>query len=164
MTIENVITIITILLGTAGVGGLITSIKTKKALAKSKAEEDKIKADAAQVIVDAAADQVRVIKEEADRARGLLKVEQAEATRWKDACNELEGKIKGLGIRVDLAETCQTTLSEKLAEQQEKLNALEIEKASLMGRIIELEAKILDLQEENKRLKEGQDNEKAGMA
>ena len=153
------------------VGALITSLRTNRKIKITKAEEENIRAGAAQKIVDAATASVQLLHEEANKARTKLLLEQAESEKWKNHCELLDEKVIVLTKRVSENETCQSKLTGLLAEQQGKLDDLEQEKRRLMNRVIDLESKletanekINALQEENKRLKEERNNEKVIIA
>ena len=141
----------------SSVGALVSSFRTNRKMKKSVEEKKREAADAAQIIVNAAADQVDVIRREAERATCKLQREREESDRWKNECEMLSGKVADLTKRVTENEDCQSRLIKKL-------EALENEKKSLTNRIVELEAKIEELQVENKRLKEERENEKAVVA
>ena len=157
INLDNLITVFNIFAGSGGVIGLYLALRTKHKITLSEEAKKRDMADAAQAIVDAAAEQVEVIKDAAKRARDQLREEQAESEKWKNQCLILEGKVSLLGQRVEENHDCQTEL-------MKKLEALEDEKKKLMGRITELEEKIKELQDENKRLKEERENEKKVIA
>ena len=91
-----------------GIGALIVALRTNKKITKSKAEDEDIRASAAQKIVDAASAQVDLINAEADKAREHLRTERVESDKWKTTCNMLEGKVSLLSKRVSENETFQS--------------------------------------------------------
>ena len=128
---------------TTAVGALISALRTNRKVNQSREDKKKEAAEAAQIIVDAAADQVAIIREEADKARRHLQEERVESEKWKTQCQMLEGKYNSLSLRVESAETCKTNLTEKI-------KMLEEEKRKLIKRIEILE-------DENARLKAERD-------
>ena len=146
------------LIGGAGlfltsVAALVSSFRTNRKVNQTSEQKKREAAEAAQVIVDAASDQVRIIREEAERAHKKLKDEQAESDKWKAHCDILDEKVRALTVRVEDAESCQTTMTEKI-------KALENEKRSLTEQVAKLTEQVQALREENKRLKEEREVEK----
>ena len=153
INLDNLITVFNIFAGSGGVIGLYLALRTKRKIKATEDEKKKDAADAVKVIVDAASEQVTVIHAEARRARDQLKEEQAESFKWKVQFQQLENKQKTLFSRVEAAETCQTTLTDKI-------KVLEDEKHSLVAQIEKLTEQVTELQEENRRLKEERAMEK----
>ena len=115
MTIDFA-TILGLIAGTSGVGGILVAISTRK----------KTKADALSIIDQAAANQV-------------LRMQQ-EAERWHRECQDLRSEVDTLKGRLDEQDACQTTLRVQLSalerEKADLLNKLE----QLKRRVEDLEA------------------------
>jgi chromosome segregation ATPase len=141
----------------AAIGALITALKTNRKVNLSAEAKKKEAAEAAQVIVDAAGEQVRIIRDEAERAHRKLRDEQAESDKWKTHCLLLDDKMRSLTTRVEGAETCQTVMTQKI-------KVLENEKKSLTEQVAKLTEQVAALREENRRLKEERDAEKQVIA
>jgi chromosome segregation ATPase len=135
------------------IGALVTSFRTNRRIAQSAEAKKREAAEAAQIIVDAASDQVDVIRREAERVHNKLRDEQIESDKWKNHCMMLDDKMRVLTTRVEGAESCQTVMTEKI-------KVLEYEKKSLSEQLARLTEEVALLREENKRLKEERNNEK----
>jgi FtsZ-binding cell division protein ZapB len=132
MVLDNqlLITILTLIAGGSGIGGIIISLSTKK---KSKAEASKIIEEAAGQLVE----------RYRDHNNSLIQ----ECVGLKSNTEELRREIETLKGRVDENDACQTTLKRQIMD-------LEIEKRSLTIKIQRLQEQVKALEEENERLRE----------
>jgi predicted nucleic acid-binding Zn-ribbon protein len=115
MTVD-ISTILSIIAGTSGIGGILVAISTRR----------KTKADAMSIVQQAAANQV-------------LRMEE-EAQRWKNECTTLRDELEEIRGKVDEQDACQTTLKSQVAQLEREKSALLEEVGKLRNRVDQLEA------------------------
>ena len=78
---------------------------------------------------------------------------EAEAVHWKTECHALRTLIEELEGKVDAQDACQTTLRSKVATLEQEKQDLQTRALALQDKVEKLTERIVQLEDENKRLK-----------